>query len=88
MQESGRTEAIVSLVLGILSLIAWCIPICGAPVTIAGIVLGVRGLRATSARAMAITGIVLSSLGLVATLINAAVGAYLGATGQYPLLRR
>jgi hypothetical protein len=31
---------------------------------------------------------VLCSLGLVGTLINAAIGAYLGATGQHPLLRQ
>jgi hypothetical protein len=88
MEETGRKEAIVSFVLGIASLIAWCIPICGAPISIVGIVLGVRGLGSTSQRAMAIVGIVLCSLGLIATLINAAVGAYLGATGQHPLLQQ
>jgi uncharacterized membrane protein len=88
MQETGRTEAIIAFVLGIVSLLAWCIPICGAPVTIAGIVLGIRGLQSSSMRVMAIVGIVLSSLGLIATVANAAVGAYLGATGQHPLLNR
>jgi len=88
MEEVGRKEAIASFVLGIIALVAWCIPICGAPLTIAGIVLGVRGLRSTSQRAFAIVGIVLCSLGLVGTLINAAIGAYLGATGQHPLLRQ
>jgi uncharacterized membrane protein len=88
MQETGRTEAIIAFVLGIVSLLAWCIPICGAPVTIAGIVLGIRGLQSSSMRVMAIVGIVLSSLGLIATVANAAVGAYLGATGQHPLLNQ
>ena len=88
MQETGRTEAIIAFVLGIVSLLAWCIPICGAPVTIAGIVLGIRGLQSSSMRVMAIVGIVLSSLGLIATVVNAAVGAYLGATGQHPLFNQ
>jgi uncharacterized membrane protein len=88
VEEVGRKEAIASFVLGIVSLIAWCIPICGAPVTLVGIVLGVRGLQSTSQRAMAIVGIILCSLGLIATLVNAAIGAYLGATGQHPLLQR
>lgn len=88
MQETGRTEAIIAFVLGIVSLLAWCIPICGAPVTTAGIVLGIRGLQSSSMRVMAIVGIVLSSLGLIATVVNAAVGAYLGATGQHPLFNQ
>lgn len=36
---------------------------------------------------MAITGVVLNSISLVLTIGNAAVGAYMGATGQHPLLQ-
>jgi hypothetical protein len=36
---------------------------------------------------MAIAGIVLNVLALIAGIVNAAYGAYLGATGQHPLLQ-
>lgn len=87
MEQQTQKEPIVALVLGILSLAAWCLPICGAPITIVGLIFGVRGLNAPN-RWMAITGIVLCSFGLVLTVVNAAIGAYLGATGQHPLFPR
>ena len=73
--------AIVSLVLGILALCAWIIPVCGFPVSAAGLVLGILGLR-TSRRGLAIAGIVLAALTLLAAGANAALGAYLGLTGD------
>lgn len=76
--------AIASLVLGILGLLAWCIPLFGLPMTIVGLVLGVKA-RKTSDSGLALAGIILCIIGLVASAINAIVGAYLGATGQHPL---
>ncbi|MCS7191188.1 MAG: hypothetical protein NZ843_06260 [Fimbriimonadales bacterium] len=73
--------------LGILSLVAWCLPICGGPVSIVGLIFGARGLNATN-RWMSIVGIALCSIGLLLTIVNAAIGAYLGATGQHPLFPR
>jgi hypothetical protein len=81
----GSGQAVTSLVLGILGLGGWCIPIVGLPLTIVGLVLGIRGLRSTS-RGIATAGIVLCVIGLVAASINAAVGAYMGVTGQHPLV--
>ena len=80
-------QAVASLVLGCVGLIAWCLPILGLPVTITGLTLGVVGLSSRQ-RGLAVTGVVLSMLGLALSVANAAVGAYLGATGQHPLLRR
>lgn len=77
--HSGKATA--SLVLGIIGLIAWIIPLFGAPITIVGLVLGSIGMK-SSKRGMATAGLVMSIIGLVATLINSAIGAYLGATGQ------
>jgi hypothetical protein len=77
----------VSLVLGILGLIGWCLPIVGLPMTITGLVFGVKGQNGSN-RGQATAGIVLTALGLMLSLVNAAVGAYLGATGQHPLLHR
>jgi hypothetical protein len=68
-------------VLGIASLIVWLLPIVGLPVAITGLVLGILGSKG-SRRGMAIAGIVLSAIGLAGALINASIGAYMGATGQ------
>ena len=69
--------AIASLVLGIINLCAWFIPICGGPLAIVGIVLGVLGIK-SSKKTLAIVGIVLSALGLIATIINAIAGFAIG----------
>lgn len=69
---AGKSTA--SLVLGIISLVFWLLPLAGFPVSIVGLVLGVKKKYTT--------GIVLNVIGLVLTTANAAVGAYMGATGQ------
>lgn len=69
-----QNKSVASLVLGIISLIAWIIPLIGAPVSIIGLVLGVKKKYTA--------GIVLNVIGLVLTVANAAIGAYMGATGQ------
>jgi hypothetical protein len=79
--------AIISLVLGILNLCAWFVPICGGPLAIVGIILGVLGLN-SSRRGMAIAGIVLSGIALLLAIINAAFGAYLGLTRGFPFLNQ
>jgi hypothetical protein len=37
---------------------------------------------------MATAGIVLNIIGLLLSVVNAAIGVYLGATGQHPLFRQ
>ena len=71
----------ISMVLGIASMILWCLPILGLPASIIGLVLGIKAQRENPSGA-ALTGIVLSSIGLVASIVNAGVGAYMGATGK------
>jgi hypothetical protein len=83
--QSGGGTAIASLVLGIIGMLAWCLPIVGLPVTITGLVLGIKGLKSPN-RGMAIAGVVLSIIGLVASVVNGAIGAYMGATGRHPLI--
>ncbi len=77
-----RVMAIASLVIGVINLCAWFLPICGAPLAIIGIVLGVFGMKDPSQKTLAIIGIVLSAIGLFAACINGAAGAYMGVTGQ------
>jgi len=77
-QSPGKATA--SLVLGIIGLIAWFLPIIGFPITIVGLVLGVKGMESIK-RDRAVAGVVLCIIGLVATIINSAMGAILGALG-------
>jgi hypothetical protein len=73
--------AIASLVLGIISLCAWLLPICGIPFSGVAIVLGALSMG-SSRRAMAIAGLIMGVLALLLSLGNAAFGAYLGLTGN------
>lgn len=67
-------QARTSLTLGILSCIAWILPIVGYPICIMGIIFGIIGTRAVFSKGKAITGLVLSSVGLIATFINSFLG--------------
>lgn len=82
-----RIMAIASLVLGVINLCAWFLPICGIPLSIAGLVLGFLGMKDQSQKNLAIIGMVLCGLGLIAGCINSAVGVYMGLSGngfQFP----
>ena len=68
--------AVAALVLGIIGLIAWLLPILGYPVTIVGLVLGIKSVKSEK-RGMAIAGIVMCSIGLVLSLINSILGVIL-----------
>ncbi|MBN1331576.1 DUF4190 domain-containing protein [Candidatus Dojkabacteria bacterium] len=67
--------AIAALVLGIMNLCSWCLPICGCPMSIVGIILGVMGMKSEKNKTFAIIGLVLSVLGLCASIVNAIAGA-------------
>ena len=80
--------AIVSLVSGILSLCTAFIPIvcCVAPIfTIAAVVLGILGLKSTK-KTLAIIGIVIGGLGIIAQIIMAIIGLVSGAASSGGLL--
>lgn len=78
--EAGMTTpdylAIGSFVVGLLNICSWLIPICGCTFSLVGIGLGVAGLKSGKMKWMAIVGIVLSSLGLLASLGNWAYGTW------------
>lgn len=80
-------KATAALVLGIIGMIMWCLPILGLPIGIVGIVLGAKGLD-SSKRGMAMAGLIMSILCVAFALVNAGIGAYMGATGQHPLFPR
>jgi hypothetical protein len=79
--QAGGGKAVTSLVLGIVGMLAWLLPIIGLPVAITGLVFGVRSLNSVN-KGMAIAGLTLSIIGTVLSIINASIGAYMGATGQ------
>jgi len=72
----GDGRAVASLVLGLVGLIAWFLPIIGVPVTVSGLVLGILSLNGPK-RTFAIVGLVLCIIGLIASMVNGALGAYL-----------
>lgn len=75
--ESKNGLATAALVLGIVSIIAWLIPIAGYPVTILAIVFGVKG-RISAKRGMATAGMILGIIFLILTVINSVAGAIMG----------
>lgn len=80
--EQDKGMSIASMVLGIIGLLAWCIPLFGYPITIVGLVLGIKG-KNKGGRGMAIAGIVMSIIGLIATVINSALGAMMAIRGMH-----
>jgi hypothetical protein len=78
--QAGGGKAVTSLALGIVGMLAWLLPIIGLPVAITG-GFGVRSLNSVN-KGMAFAGLTLSIIGIVLSIINASIGAYMGATGQ------
>jgi len=77
MNENTRKYmAFGSIGLGVINLCAWFLPICGGPLSLIGIVLGILGIKSEQ-RILAIIGIVLSGLGLLASIVNALIGVSL-----------
>ncbi len=83
----AKDRATASMVLGIIGMVAWFIPIIGLPIQIVGLVFGIKSLKFPK-HSQAAAGIVLCIIGLVFSIANASIGAYLGATGQYPLVNQ
>ena len=78
--EKHNGKATASLVLGIISLITWLLPLFGFPVAIVGVVMGFYGMKSEK-KNRGVAGLVLSIIGLVCTVANAAIGAYMAAMG-------
>lgn len=75
-QEEKKGMSIASMVLGIVGLIAWCIPIIGGPVGVVGLILGIVGMK-KGGKGMAIAGIIMSVITIILAVINAIAGAAL-----------
>lgn len=81
--EQGGGKAIAALVLGIVGMLGWCLPLCGFPINLVGLILGIMDLKGPK-RTLAVWGVVLCSIGLGLTVINAIIGAVMALNGQGP----
>ena len=80
--EKGKTQAIIGLILGLVSIVAWYIPLIGFPITICGVIFSAIGMKSQTNKGKAIAGLTLSIIFLIVTIINSVLGAIL-ATNLY-----
>lgn len=74
---------VAGFVLGVVGVFGWVIPLIGFPVTITGLILSIRGRsKAQGSKGLATAGIVLNVIFLVVTIVNSAIGVYMGYNGQ------
>ncbi|HEX2939028.1 MAG TPA: hypothetical protein VHO66_08945 [Ruminiclostridium sp.] len=74
--KKKSTKATAGFVLGLVSIVAWLLPILGYPVTILGIIFSALGMK-SSKKKFAVIGLILSIVFLIVTLINSIVGSIL-----------
>jgi len=87
MEKDRKGLSITSLIVGVVSFGAWLLPICGLPLSIFGLVVGILS-RGSSRRKAAIAGIILCSISLVLGIANGVFGAFLRATMEQDILAR
>lgn len=63
----GKNVAMASALLGLIGLFAWLSPVIGGPISVVGLLLGIKG-TAGEKKAVAVAGMVMSLLGLVAAI--------------------
>ena len=76
-ERKREKYATVSLILGLIGIVAWILPLAGFPVCGFGIGFGVQGMRSNK-RGSALAGLVLSIIFLIVTAINSFLGMILG----------
>ena len=86
-EKKTATQARVSMILGIIGLAVWLFPVLGFPVSITGLVLGLRTFDSPK-KGLAIAGIVLCVIGISFSSVNAGIGCYLGASGQHGIVNK
>ena len=79
--EEKKGLSIASMILGIVGLVAWCLPIVGFPVCLTGLILGIIGIK-KGGKGMAIAGIIMCSITLLLTLGNSILGAMIALSAQ------
>ena len=79
--QEKKGLSLASMILGIVSLLAWCLPILGFPVCITGLILGIIGIK-KGGKGMAIAGIIMCAITLLLTLGNSILGVIIGMSGS------
>ena len=79
--EEKKGLSIASMILGIVGLVAWCLPIVGFPVCLTGLILGIIGIK-KGGKGMAIAGIIMCSITLLFTIGNSVLGAIIAVSAQ------
>ena len=67
-------SANTGFILGLISIIAWLLPLVGYPVTICGIISSSKVLKSSNGNGKAKAGLILSIIFLIATVINSIMG--------------
>lgn len=81
--KSDRTwMGTASLVLGIITVLTWCLPFCSGPLAIVGIILGALGLKETN-RGLSIAGLVLNIIAIVLVIIVSILYVTLWSSGWF-----
>ena len=73
-EEESSKKALTGFILGLVSIIAWLLPLAGYPVSICGIVFSAKGLKSQINKGKATAGLVLSIIFLVFTFFNSMAG--------------
>ena len=83
VEQKEDKLAIVGFILGLVSIIAWFIPLFGYPVSICGIVFSTKGLKSKTNKGKATAGLVLSIVFLVFTFLNSMAGLLISFDNYY-----
>lgn len=73
-KDNSDTFAIIAIVLGVINLGSWIIPCCGYIFTIAGVVLGIMGLKSEKYKTFVIIALVIAGVAFVLSIINSIAG--------------
>lgn len=76
-ENKSDKQAVAGFILGLVSIMAWFIPLFGYPVTICGIIFSAKGLGSSLNKGKATAGLILSIIFLIITLINSILGVLL-----------
>lgn len=78
----GGAHATTAMVLGIVSMVTWCIPIIGIPLAITAIVFGAKNINSEE-RTKAMVGLVLGIVGLLFSIGSIVFSVLLSQTFQF-----
>jgi len=77
----GRKSCIAGFIFGILGIYGLVLPVIGIPISIVGLLLSLNGMKSPLKR-FSLAGVSLNIVFLVLSIINSAIGFYLGWTGR------